>query len=128
MNPSVPIALCALLAACTAVGDVRTTDPVRKLDFAGDYKAAAECVTSRLGGKVRADPSRKTVFIHDSVKGFYLAGIQSYDIKIFEVAPNRVTAEWRKLPPGPMGEKVVRRFWSPVRECARLAGGARRGK
>lgn len=121
-----------LIAACTRVGHVQRTEPIRTLSFDGSHKAVAVCVQQRLGGKVQHEFAGDRYVIYDSVKGGRQQGLTHYSVSVASAGPERGFAEWRVVrpsaEPGPSGRpapplslEALRRYWAPVEECAAQA-------
>ena len=56
-----------LIGACTRVGHIQRTEPIRTLNFDGSHNAVALCVQQRLGGKVLEEFAGERYVIYDSV-------------------------------------------------------------
>lgn len=81
------------IAACVQLGDILQTKPVRTLKFTGSHQTVAQCVRSRLGGKLQDHGDR--LVIYDAVKGDQFEGLTHYAITVSRTTPEAGVAEWR---------------------------------
>jgi hypothetical protein len=126
--------LIVLLAACTRVGHIQRTEPVRTLKFTGSHKAVAQCVQQRLGARVQDDSFGEKYVLYDSAKNRQAEGLTHYSITVGRIGPDQGFAEWRIVAPtrgpGPtqwprrdneLSDAVVQDIWKPVEDCAARA-------
>jgi hypothetical protein len=120
-----------LIAACTQVGHIQQTEPIRTLNFNGSHQALAMCVQSRLGGKVREEFGGARYVIYDSVRAQAAKGLTHYSVTIGNFGAERGFAEWRVIrtgrepgpsgrPPPPLSVDALRQYWVPVEQCAAM--------
>jgi hypothetical protein len=120
-----------LIAACTQVGHIQQTEPIRTLNFNGSHQALAMCVQSRLGGKVRDEFGGARYVIYDSVRAQAAQGLTHYSVTIGNFGPERGFAEWRVIRTGrepgptpraapPLSVEALRLYWVPVEQCAAM--------
>jgi|SRR5688572_17176957 hypothetical protein len=128
------LVLVALLAACTRVGHIQQTEPIRTLKFTGSHKAVAQCIQQRLGARVQDDSFGEKYVLYDSAKNRQAEGLTHYSITVGRSGPDQGFAEWRIVGPtrgpdrmggGParqgLSDAVVQEFWKPVEDCAARA-------
>jgi hypothetical protein len=126
--------LVALLAACTKVGHIQRTEPVRTLNFTGSHKAVAQCIQQRLGARVQDDSFGEKYVLYDSAKNRQADGLTHYSITVGKVGADQGFAEWRIVAPGrgpgpsqwprqdnALSDAVVQDIWKPVEDCAARA-------
>jgi hypothetical protein len=129
-NTVILVAGC-LIAACTQLGHIQQTTPVRTLNFNGSHKALAMCVESRLKGKLREEFGGTRYVIYDSVRAQAAQGLTHYSVTVSGYGPERGIAEWRVIrtprEPGPAGRQAppltleaLRQYWVPVEQCAAM--------
>jgi len=129
-NTAMIVAGC-LIAACTQVGHIQQTGPIRTLNFKGSHKALAMCVQSRLGGKLREEFSGARYIIYDSVRAQAAQGLTHYSVTVSGYGPEGGSAEWRVIrtgrEPGPAGRPApplsrdaLKQYWVPVEQCAAM--------
>ena len=116
------IALLFLIGACIRLEDIRRSETVRTLAFAGSYEEMVECIEYRLRGKSSRDPFRKEISVYNSVKAYTNRGVSHYAMIITQTGEGGGIVERRKLREGDLDQAMVARFWSPVEDCAREAG------
>lgn len=122
------------VVACTRVGHIQQTEPIRTLNFSGSHKAVAQCIQRRLGSKVHDDSFGERYVLYDSTKGRQAEGLTHYSITVAKVGPDAGLAEWRIVTPargpGPtqwpprtpeLSRALLDEFWKPVEECAAQA-------
>jgi hypothetical protein len=126
------VAAGCLTAACTQLGHIQQTEPIRVLYFNGSPKTLAMCVQSRLGGKVREEFSGARYVIYDSVRAQAAQGLTHYSVTVGSRGPDGGFAEWRVIrtgrEPGPAGRpapplarEAHQQYWGPVEQCAAMA-------
>jgi hypothetical protein len=124
------LVLAYLIGACTRVGHIQRTEPVRMMTFPASHTAVAQCVQQRLGAKLHNESFDRLV-IYNSMKGRQAEGLTHYSITIGKAGEKGGFAEWRVVTPatshapGPaplpkveLSDAVVQEIWKPVQDCA----------
>lgn len=135
MRNALIILVVCCLGACTRVGHIQQTAPVRTMTFTGSHAAVAQCVHRRLGGRLQDEGFGEKYLVYDSVKGKQTDGLTHYAITIGRRDATSGFAEWRVMrptrAPGPnqppvprLSEAAVQEFWRPVQQCAAEAKAA----
>ena len=120
------ILLCCVLTACAVgVAEILVQDPIRKIAFRGSHDEVAQCIHVRLDGKLQRAPFAKKTTVYDSAKSYSHEGLSHYAITALQTGQNRGVVEWRKLPEGAVGERVVSQIWGPVESCVAESKNAR---
>ena len=137
-TPSISgIFFCALLiGACTSVGDIQQTGPIRSMSFAGSHVSVAQCVHRRVGGRIQEEGFGARYVIYDAVKARQAEGLTHFSVTVARRDPTIAFAELRVLRPSrapgpnqppvpPLSQAVVEEYWRPVQQCAAEAEAAR---
>jgi hypothetical protein len=131
MRNTTIVALALLAASCVRLGHIQQTKPIRTLQFTGDHAAVANCVRSRLGGKMQQEVGDRYV-IFDSAKSHHAEGMTHYAVTVGR-AGDKGFAEWRIMRPAaqpgagprpaipPLTQAMVEQYWRPVQDCAAQA-------
>jgi hypothetical protein len=139
---TVAIALLFLVGACVKVGHIQQKEPVRTMSFTGSPKAVAQCIQTRVGGKVQEEGFGGRYVIYDSVKGAEREyGITHYSVTVSQVSANEGVAALRvatgaadstyyNVPPGSSASETgglrditAQKYWTPVVRCVEQAKG-----
>jgi len=121
--------LACLIGACTRVGHIQQTAPVRSMTFTGSHVAVAQCVHRRLGGRIQDEGFGERYVIYDAVKAKQADGLTHFAVTVGRREANRGFAEWRVMrptrAPGPnqppvprLSDAALQEYWRPVQECA----------
>lgn len=86
----------ASLAGCTSLDELRASDPVRAGNFAGAWRAFAECVAFRLDDRVLFDAATETAYVGHETKGTPATGLADYEIAVHQVGPEALRVELRQ--------------------------------
>jgi len=125
------LVLAYLIGACTRVGHIQRTEPVRMMTFAASPQAVAQCVQLRLGGKLQTDSAGRFV-VYDSVKGRQAEGITHYAVTLGKAPVKGAFAELRVVRPAPAAgpgvpgrvpsaRDAINEYWQTVQDCAAKA-------
>jgi len=125
------LVLAYLIGACTRVGHIQRTEPVRMMTFAASPQAVAQCVQLRLGGKLQTDSAGRFV-VYDSVKGRQAEGITHYAVTLGKAPEKGAFAELRVVRPAPAAgpgvpgrvpsaRDAINEYWQTVQDCAAKA-------
>jgi hypothetical protein len=139
------VAVLFLLGACTSLGHIQQTEPVRTTKFTGSHKFVAQCIQQRVGGKVQDESFQDRYVIYDSVKGQENQGLTHFAFTVAKTGPEQGVVEWRVMSPrggqdpysvqlrsyanpgatleplGTLTDVAVKRYWVPAQECAASA-------
>ena len=126
---SAVVFLALLIGACTRVGHIQQTPPVRSMTFNGSHAAVAQCVHRRLGGRIQEEGFGERYVIYDAVKAKQSDGLTHFAVTVGRRDADKGFAEWRVLrptrAPGPnqppvprLSDAAFQDYWQPVQECA----------
>lgn len=126
---SAMVFLACLIGACTRVGHIQQTAPIRSMTFTGSHVAVAKCVHQRLGGRIYDEGFGEKYVIYDAVKTRQADGLTHFAVTVGMRDATRGFVEWRVLrptrAPGPnqppvprLSDAALQEYWRPVQECA----------
>jgi hypothetical protein len=123
------VLIACLIGACTRVGHIQQTAPVRSMTFTGSPVTVAQCVHRRVGGRIHDEGFGEKYVIYDAVKTKQADGLTHFAVTVGKRDATRGFAEWRVLrptrAPGPnqppvprLSDAAVQEYWRPVQQCA----------
>lgn len=111
---------CAVaMCGCSTLSDVRESQPVRTLSFAGTYDAVAECIARGIDAMNESPPVLRLDRESRSAHVWRMAGedFAVYDIEVAQ-AGERVAVYGRGVPTVGGRDLQVARVWPAVEGCA----------
>ena len=107
----------AVLAGCASLGDVRSSEPTASAEFAGEWRAFAECVNFDLDGRVLYDAGTQTAMVGDGSQGLWFAPKADYELSIRQSGNATVEVQLRQR--ASLDSEWARgHYWAAVERCA----------
>ena len=120
MRGSGIVLLGCLIGACTRIGHIQKTEPVRMMTFKNPHTAVAQCIQQRLRGRMQTDEAGRLV-IFDSARSQQADGLTHYSVTVGPASEGGGFAEWRILSSqttGSLSEAAIQQYWGTVQSCA----------
>lgn len=107
----------AVLAGCASLEDVRSSEPTASAEFAGEWRAFAECVNFDLDGRVLYDASTQTAIVGNASQGLWFAPKADYEVSVRQAGESTVAVQLRQR--ATLDAEWARgHYWSAVERCA----------